>query len=120
MRVFNRLALKPFKATMGGNKRDKSLTGKHGIIVSAVNPRGNHVAGVARIRPVCDTVMRNITPIRMKWVTIARLDRAMRGETEMHQARGTLETIPVTINETHHFQRVDVRDVLPPPDRFAV
>lgn len=46
MRVLNRLALKPLEATVGGNKRHKSLTGKHSVIVSAANPRVNHIAGV--------------------------------------------------------------------------
>ena len=121
MRVFDRLALKPFKTTMGGNKRYKSLTGKHGIVVSAINPRGNHVARIARVWPyrvvVCDTVMRDITPICVEWVAVARFYRAMRGETEMHQAWGTLETIPMVIDEAYHFQRVNVLEY---PQPFAI
>lgn len=45
MRVFDRLALKPFQTAMGGYKRYKSLTFEHGVIVSAINPRVNHIAG---------------------------------------------------------------------------
>ena len=35
-----------FKQPWGGDKRYKSLTGKHGFIVSAIYPRVNHVMGV--------------------------------------------------------------------------
>lgn len=107
-----------FKQPGGGGKRHRSLTGEHGVIVSAVDPRVNHVAGVGRIWPgcvvVCDAVMRDIPPVCMGWVAVARLCRAMCGGTEVRQAWGALEAIPVAVN---HFQRVNV---LKYPQPFAV
>ena len=74
---------------------------------------------------VCDTVMRDITTIRMERMAVARFHRAMRGEAKMNQARGALETIPMTVDEAHHFQRVNVFEhpqpfAIPPTDATPV
>ena len=52
--------------------------------------------------------MRDIPPVSVERVTVARFHSAMRGETEVNQAWGVPELLPMAEDESHHFQRVDV------------